>query len=704
MSSDLAARASVAKRRRSTGQANPRIRYEIEGLRFFAVFLVVVYHVWLGRVSGGVDIFLLISAFLMTGQFTRKIERGDSLNLPKHWLHLVKRLLPQAALVIGTTSVLCWLLVSQYKWQGYIQEGWSSLFYFENWTLANNAVDYYASHSDASPFQHFWSLSMQGQVFLIWPCIFLAVAFVSRRTRLRAKSLLVAIFSTVFVVSLAYSIWQTDTNQAHAYFDLGTRLWEFSLGSLMALALPYLKLPRPLRLIMGWVGLILIISCGIVLDVDRQFPGYLALWPLLAAAMVIIAADTRNDVHPKRANLMPWLPGRGVGVDRLLAARPLVFMGGNSYGLYLWHWPMLVLMLGVYNLDTVSFKRGLVMIAAAVVLAIITTQLVEKPARKIPWVEAKWYRSGLVVVMALLLAAVPLGAWQANVKAKVSQAAHASQEDHPGAAALVPGFNYTGAQNALVVPAPAELPKEFAGLPSKCTGKWAPTDKSQASVCQQKDPAGQVRKTVVILGDSHAEQWMPALEQTAQEQNWRLVALLKGACPYSTSSSGFAADCVQFNQKSTKYVESVHPDAVFIVGTANAPSSNKETLVNGFEQTVTALSAAHIPVLAIRDNPRFDFNIAQCAIDKGAAASECNPARADVMAGQVPFASIKNPPNNVFFLDMSDYICNQEECPAVVGNTYVYIDDNHLTKTYSATMGPMLTAQIGKVTGWFPAQ
>jgi peptidoglycan/LPS O-acetylase OafA/YrhL len=231
----------------TAGGRKSTFRPEVQGLRALAVLMVVTYHVWLGRVSGGVDIFLLISAFLLTLSFVRKVEAGKSLNLLSHWLHLFKRLLPAAVVVLLGILAGTWLILPQSRWPDVLDQAWASLLYRQNWLLADTAVDYYAQdHSGASPLQHFWSLSIQGQVFILWPLIFACAALVWRLLRrLPAgcprpsyRMVLLTAFSGIFVVSLIFSIDQTATNQAYAYFDTRTRLWEFALGSLLALGLP----------------------------------------------------------------------------------------------------------------------------------------------------------------------------------------------------------------------------------------------------------------------------------------------------------------------------------------------------------------------------------------------------------------------------------------------------------------------------------
>ena len=323
MSVESLAVPKVAGRRGAALSLNEKPRKflpEVQGLRALAVLMVVAYHVWFGRISGGVDIFLLISSFLLTGQFTRKLESGQALELLKYWAHLFKRLLPLIAItllmVLGATR---WILPS-IAWTGVFNQTWASLFYYQNWLLAAESVDYYAmDHSLASPLQHFWSLSIQGQIFILWPLVFALAALAAKRWDLKIRPLLLFGFGTIFAVSLFFSIVTTQNNQEFAYFDTRTRLWEFALGSILALTLPYLRFSRTTRIVIGWVGIVAMLSCGLILQVGQQFPGYMALWPTLAGAFVIIAGFT----------------GSRIGVDRFLSWKPLVRLGDSSYALYL---------------------------------------------------------------------------------------------------------------------------------------------------------------------------------------------------------------------------------------------------------------------------------------------------------------------------------------------------------------------------------
>lgn len=673
------------------GKARPGYRPEVQGLRALAVLMVVAYHVWLGRVSGGVDIFLLISAFLLTLSFVRKVESGRSFGLLTYWLHLFKRLLPAAVVVILAVLAGTWLILPQSRWPQVLDQAWASLLYQQNWLLADTAVDYYAQdHAGASPLQHFWSLSIQGQVFILWPLIFAAGGLVLaglRRTplasRVSYRGLLAVVFGGIFAVSLAFSIDQTNTNQAYAYFDTHARLWEFTLGSLVALSLPYLTPGPVLRLVLGWVGLVGMLSCGLLLTVDRSFPGFVALWPTLSAAAIIVAGDT----------------GSRFGVDRILRTRTAVALGDNSYALYLWHWPILVFALAATGVEAPNLMQGLGIVGAALLLAVLTTRFVEKPLRDWRWPKLRAWRTAVVVVACGAVLAGPVAVWQTTLTAEESATAAQPRELTPGAAVLAPERAGQPAPAARVIPGPVALDSDWAGIHAPCIDANATTDPVLAG-CRQEIPSGPVTKRIVVLGDSHSQQYLAALAPIAESRGWELVTLLMPACRFGAESETRSAECNAYNQASATYVLEHQPDAVFTVASLTHEEAPFETEVPGYLDGVRPFADAGIEIVGIRDNPRFTFSLPECVQRHGAEASRCNPPLNESLVDPSPLENYRGQMPGLHLMDMSDFICAEGICPAVVGNVYVYKDDNHLTRTYVESMIPMFEQRLLAATGW----
>ena len=668
-----------------TAASRPSYRPEVQGLRALAVLMVVTYHVWFGRVSGGVDIFLLISAFLLTLSFIRKVEGGRALGLGRYWLHMFKRLLPAVVVVLLSVLAATALFVPRSRWSDILAQAWSSLLYFQNWVLAANSVDYYATdQSVASPLQHFWSLSVQGQVFILWPILFAVAALLARLTKMRFRQTVLIVFGAVFVLSLAFSIHETYTNQVHAYFDTRTRLWEFAFGTLLALALPYLKLPRPARIAAGWIGLAAMLSGGFILDVQGQFPGYVALWPLVAAALVIVAGQTQS----------------AIGADRFLAWKPLIRLGDLSYALYLWHWPILVIYLIWRGREEVGLVGGAGIIALSLVLAYLTTKFVERPLRSMKWADVKKRRSAVVIAVCIALVAVPVAGWQQGLRVQKEQAEAEAVRNNPGARVLLDGYEDESAPDAPILPLLSSLGSEWATLDGDCSSyEDQPTDPVLAERCLGTS-IQDYEKTLLVVGDSHSQQWLGAIKPMAEANRYRVFALMLGACPFGEPNSERRPDCNDFNEAALRYAQELKPDAVVAVGTAANSVEAEDRVVAGLPEAAVDLADSGIPVVAIRDNPRFGVNMIQCAEASGPGGDDCTFPLEDKLSGSAEMASVFESLQGLALVDMTDLICPDGRCSPVVGNMFVFLDDNHLTKSYAASMSGEFDSRFHDAVHW----
>src|ERR1044071_1152876 len=256
----------VAGQSRVSAPSPPKgraFRPELQGLRALAVLLVVTYHVWLDRVSGGVDVFFVISGFLLTGQLTRAVTKGRVEFRPL-WGRMIKRLFPAALTVLVAVMVVSVFVLPEPRWFQTIREVVAAALYVENWQLAADSVDYFAQNNGKSVVQHFWSLSIQGQLFLTWPLLIVGIGLAARRFGGGFRTWVAATLGVVGVASLTYSVVLTAQNQPLAYFHTLTRVWEFVLGGLLALVVDAIVLPRVARGVLGWLGVVGLVSCGLV--------------------------------------------------------------------------------------------------------------------------------------------------------------------------------------------------------------------------------------------------------------------------------------------------------------------------------------------------------------------------------------------------------------------------------------------------------
>ncbi|GHD04188.1 acyltransferase family protein [Zhihengliuella salsuginis] len=686
---------------RATDVAKPAFRPEIQGLRAFAVLMVVVYHVWLGRVSGGVDVFLLVSAFLLTVSFTYKVEAGRPLKLVGYWLNRLRGLLPAAIVVLLAVVAATVSLLPRTRWEEVANQTVSSLFYFQNWQLAVDSVNYYAANqSSASPLQHFWSLSIQGQIFILWPLVLAGAAGLwralqRRRPDLGFRPVLASVFGAIFVLSLAYSVYTTATRQAWAYFDTGARLWEFALGSLLVVALPYAeRLPVALRVAMGWTGMAAMLSCGVLLTVQGTFPGFIALWPTLAAGLIIGAGQT----------------GSRFGVDRLLSTKPLARLGGISYALYLWHWPILVIYLINSGSDGADWLSGSAVIGLSLALAWATTKMVETPLHQWHWPTQRRRRMSLVVAALIGAVLIPLNGWQNKVDAYEEAAALQTPADNPGAAALWAGYEPDIDPAAAILPLSTALDEEWANAGGACTGQFQPEDEGIEFCRQYGDPAT-AEKFVILLGDSHAQHWTTAMQPVAEQNDWAWILIHEPGCRYGTAGEGRSESCNDFIEAAPDYVLEHNPDAVFTVAsqTAKYPDgeltpADQEQVAPGYVEGVLPFAEAGIQVVGLRDTPRYTYSVPECVDMRGT--ENCSLPQDYVLAAENPLDELSQQveegtlPRELSFFDLTDQFCIDGTCQAVIGNVITIRDEDHVTRTYAHTLAPVFEERFRAAVGW----
>ena len=667
------------------GVARSRFRPELQGLRALAVVLVVVYHVWVGRVSGGVDVFFLITGFLITGGLHRAAARGG-VDVLATWRRQFSRLLPAVTVVLVAGVVAGFWLLPENRWMPTVRETVASLLFLQNWELAHNSVDYAARDNAASIVQHFWSLSIQGQFYLLAPLVVAGVAIATRRDGADLHRRLTGTLLAVGGASFAYSVYLTLVNQPLAYFHSATRIWEFALGGLLALWISRIEdrpeLTPATRAVLGWGGVAALVSCGILLQVDRAFPGWAALWPTLAAAMVLVAGRS----------------GHRFGVDRLLSGRVLRTIGDISFPLYLWHWPILTLTLVRTGQDRLDLEQGAAVIAVSFVLAWLTHRFVEQRVAALDVRHA--LRTGGVLALTVLVAA---GSWYGLAAARASTPVLAGSPSHPGAGALSPQFDL-----ASLDPADAELTPSLVQAPDDWSYRGTHWDcgpsehDAELEVCTVPAPdPGTSERTVAVVGDSHAQQYAASLAVIAEQRNWSMVGMFRGACPMSVRSETVADDqgCTDWNAAVHDQLVAMHPDAVLTLASRDVRPGLHEQTPEGFVQAWQRLDAAGIPVVAVRDNPRFDFNVVDCVATQGRGAPACEIDRHTLYQPYPPWSAVPGVPPNVVFADVADGICDPAVCRSEVGNVLVYMDDNHLTATYARTLAPALATAFDHL-GW----
>lgn len=656
-------------------------RPEIQGLRAVAALLVAVYHIWLGRVSGGVDVFFVVSGFLITRSLLGQLEQHGRLDPATFWSGLSRRLLPAALLVLAVVVVASLLWLPRIRWFATIKEVVASALYFQNWHLAFKNIDYLERGDFMSPVQHYWALSLQGQIYLLWPILLSLAVWAGRRAGLDVRRSVALVLGVVVVASLSYSIVATRIDQPFAYFNTFTRIWQISIGGLLALNPTRWNLSRPGRVALGWVGLLAILSCGLLLPVSRVFPGYAALWPTLAGAAIIIAGRS----------------GSPLGADRLLSIRPLTALGDVSYSIYLWHWPLFIFYRIVTGTTDIGLLPGIILVALTIVLAVLTTRYVESPIRHAPHRTDSPLRTlgkGALAVAAVLGLAVGWGLLYLQAKRADLQVIADDDPRYPGARALDPDFA-APIPNVRPYPGPLAVRNDLAAV--YADGCQQVYEQDSVLSCVYGDATA--RHTIALVGGSHSTHWLPALEPIARAHGWRIVTYLKDLCRFGLAPGRAYGkpypSCDRWKSAVAQRLLADPPDVVFT--TATYAGDGPETVPAGFVEAWRRLGEAGVAVIAVRDTPFMGFQVAECVELHGVTAVECTRPRAAVLATRNPAERISLP-SNVHVLDLSRYFCDAATCGPIVGNVMIYRDRTHITATYMRSLAPALQRAMTEAT------
>ncbi len=656
-------------------------RRDIDGLRAVAILLVVSYHVWFGRVSGGVDVFLMLSAFFLTRGFVRRMAGPAPIRPFRHLLGVFRRLLPAAAVTLVGILAVVWAVYPETTHRSIAEQAWASLGYVQNWLLAADAVDYYARTDIPSPLQHFWSMSVQGQAFVLWVVILWVCQVVVRRRGWSPDRVVGAVFGAVFAVSFVYSIVRTASAQQLAYFDTGARLWEFAAGSLLVVALPHVRLGAVARTLVGWAGLVGLLVLGAVLDVQGGFPGFLALWPVVCAAAIVVSGSGEA--------------GR-FSLARVLSSRPRQAVGRDAYALYLVHWPILVTFLVVNERTEVGLVGGAGIIVLSLVLARLVTWAVDRPVRAWRRHDASALVPVAVLAAAAAIVAVPVGTWQTSTWLQERAIEARALQTNPGAAVLRDPSSAEPPADAPLLPLPSLIDDEWVHLDRECSAEWANDIEELRGTCSETTRTPRARHTIAVIGDSHAQQVTGALLPVAEANGWGVVFLIKGGCSMGLDEPGMDERCEGWREAAIELVERVRPDAALTVVTRSDAGEDDERVRPGIERFLDRMDGAGVQVLGVRDNPRFAFNMYDCVVGSDEPL-DCAVPRSASLADRNPADDLDRA--GLHLLDLTPWICPDDLCVGVIGNVAVYRDDNHLTRLYGRSLSPSLAEQLPATIG-----
>ena len=710
----------------------------MEGLRAVAVLAVLWYHIGLPGLSGGfvgVDIFFVISGFLITGLLLREHETAGRIDVRRFYSRRMRRILPAVLATIAVTMVVAALVVAPLDVPGIAKDGAASALSLGNVRFALESADYFAA-TDPSPFRHLWSLGVEEQFYLVWPAL-LIVALRAFRSRVWVA----LVIGGLTVGSFVFGLWLTETFAPWAFYSLPSRLWELALGGLLAAATGWLaRLPGLIAVPVGWLGAGLIVAGVVLIDGSTPYPGAAALLPTLGAAAMIVGG------------------GRGGPVRWILTRRPTRFVGRISYSLYLWHWPILVLPALALG-EALPLAARCALGGVAVVVAAISWRVIEEPFRRGPlWTRRPRLVLATALSTAIIVAVFAIGIGDYSLgRVVVVGAVSMVSESGPGspsAAAESAGGDATssdtpGAPEAASAPqtetAIEATPETSAGasespgepslaptatpdaIPAVIAHPWplpanvqptlalARSDKeriiadgcfmslrgSKPPDCVYGNPEGAF--TVALVGDSHAAHWFPAVEAIANSHGWRLITFVKASCVfvdlpiYSPILKRDYTECEAWRPLVVQRLIEAQPNLTIVSSDRWLPTQVKSDMDPTRQGQAMARLLKQIPgvVAILGDTPASRVDVPVCLSRNLGDVTRCATSRTEAFgrqklvrertAGRAADATV---------IDLSNAICPGDPCQAIVGDFIVQRDDHHLTATFAASLAGPLEAAL----------
>ncbi len=670
-------------------------RPDIQGLRALAVSLVLVFHLWPWALPGGyigVDVFFVISGFLITSHIMREIRLTGTVKLGKFWARRARRLLPASLLVLLCSTILVFtVLPSLVRIQELRNISFASVFGV-NWVFAYDSIDYLGGDSSGSIVQHYWSLSLEEQFYLVWPVLLLVVAFFAAKTGSRKLAITerstkpyLIVVSIVFAASLAYSIYETAQSQPVAYFITPTRMWELAAGGLIAFLPSSRRLRSSVRVerglagiiarnahpVLSWVAWAAIFVCALRFDATTSFPGYIALIPVAATAYLLWQQPAEHR----------WSP------QQLSNLKPVQWLGDISYPLYLWHWPLIVMFIALRHSG--PGKIGFVAITtASLVLAWLTKRWVEDPLRfrvasfSKPLVMLPVAFVGIAAVLVATM--VPSAAIRAQYEVNYAQFENIqnASESCLGAFALLNSCDNPYARTSTVSPAAAREDSYRSRGIRDCS--QLPNLSGDLDIdCMLSEPEEPVRNAVLI-GDSFSAQVAVSLGDAAERLGWtlreRTLTGCSGFLPDASATDDVAfRDCSNWGKR--VYEQARDDDSLDTVIISVRTLDDNAPLAELAGKRISALVAAGKHVMVVHNSPGFSEDVPAC-VERTPGDDPCAQAEAGRNDWLAPAAIAAG----ADLIELRTLLCPDGMCHTVIGGTVAYFDGHHLTHSFAGTL------------------
>jgi len=674
-------------------------RYDLDGLRGFAIALVVFFHVFVGRVSGGVDVFLLLSGYFFLGSQVRYALRPyPSLNPLWPFWRTARRLVPALAVVLVATLLGVMFFVPELMTTELVNQFVASILYCQNWMLSRQDAAYAAAGVETSPLQHLWSMSVQGQFYFCAIVLGLIIAIAVSKLRVdaqKARSVTIGVLTVITIASFLYASRFGIVGTPSNYYSIFSRMWEMTLGGILALIPRGITLPQRYSAAATGLGMVMIAITGVIIPTSLAFPGPFTLLPLTGAMLVILSSPTN-------------------AVSQLLSSPPFQWLGKSAYSLYLWHWPLLIISTAVGGYDTPPVWLGVAVITASFVLAHLTHTFVEEPLRQhgprpramdkpvsnaresLRTSAGRGRLAGGIAVSLLVvstLAVKPYWGGQIDEAAKPLDPA-----THPGARVLLGAE----APDVEALPDPDLIAGIFPPIGDGCM-VYLPEGPEDfvSDECVYGDREAET--TVVLAGGSHVEPLGIPLDELGQQHGFKVIPYVRQECPIMLGD--FEDDtvsdvCREWSINAFDRIIELDPDLVISTSTrpaghAGAAVMTQDMVPDGYLGFWEALRENNIPFLGLRDNP-WIFDGAGDPMDPnyclsaGEAFEDCSMPRELVYEPVDPASEYLDGTDGMFSVDSSDWYCIGDTCPPAIGNVYIYRDQNHLSNAYSESLAPVM--------------
>ena len=682
MNTSPAATALPRSDARDTARSKPGFRPDIQGLRAIAVMLVLLYHSGVSALSGGfvgVDVFFVISGFLITTHLLESLARDGRIRFGAFYAKRARRILPAALLVALLTTLAAWIWMSPLLMQDVLRGAAATALYVPNYLFAQEGTNYLAE-STPSVFQHYWSLGIEEQFYLFWPLLLAAGFWLLRGSERRLMLGAAALTAGSFLACVLLM----GISQPWTFFSLPTRAWELGAGALVAFGLRsgarWLRAER--TGLLAWAGLAGLALVVVTFDEGTAFPGWAAALPVLATAALLIGGAAPGRFH-------------ATGV---LGLAPMQFLGAISYSLYLVHWPLQVIpQAASLSQEPLPLWIRLLLGAAAVPLAWLLHRAVEQPVLRWPSLRRgpSWLTGALAAAASLALIATSAGISQ--VLPQHTSSERTAAQEQPSLAPVGTDFVPANLSPTLETVS-GDNPSIYA---AGCHQEGNAADASGCQVGEEEDAP-----LVFLVGDSHAANWYPALERLAEEGRIRLDSSTKSSClpletPQQFEDRPFDS-CDQWRDGVLERIAEGEPDLVVL-----ASFNDPERLLPGEEENTEsrwhdglAGTLARIdgpPVAVMRDVPTQAQAPTHCLAQNPESAGRCATPRADAFEEplvQAEADAIAESGTEARHVDLTGYFCNDDTCPVLLGNTVMYRDQHHLTQTFSREMAEPLWQEI----------